>query len=138
MAAMSSTSDALFTYTLTDGIHHITALQGTGKTVEAILEHIGSLFVDVPMTEKVRIMIDFHLVSMPPIAEWLGPIIAFFRRQGPETGHPARVVYLYSRGARGAILNAFLSVQRFLPQPVTLRFFSEAEITQAREWLHAT
>jgi hypothetical protein len=128
-------SESLFTYTLTDGIHHITALHGTGKTVEAVLEHVGSLFIDVPMTEKVRILIDFHLVPMPPLSDWLRPIIAFFRREGPETGHPARVAYLYSRGARGAILNAFLSVQRFLPQPVTLRFFSEAEQDKAWEWL---
>lgn len=129
------TSDALFSYTLTDSIHHITALHGTGKAVEAILEHIGSLFIDVPMTEKVRILVDFHQVPMMPISDWLRPIIAFLRREGPETGHPARVAYLYSRGARGAILNAFLSVQRFLPQPVTLRFFSEAETDKAWDWL---
>jgi hypothetical protein len=131
------TSDPLFTYTLSNGIHHITALRGTGKAVEAILEHAGSLFVDVPMTEKVRILIDFHLVPTPPLTEWFTAIVTFFRRQGPETGHPSRVAYLYSRGSRGGILNAFLSVQRFLPQPVTLRFFSEAEVTQAWEWLRA-
>ena len=135
MAAMTSTSDALFTYTLSNGIHHITALYGTGKAVEAILEHVGTLFVGVPMTEKVRILIDFHLVSTPPVTEWVPILLAFFRRQGPETGHPARVAYLYSRGARGTILNAFLSVQRFLPQPVTVRFFPEAERNKALEWL---
>lgn len=131
------TSDALFTYTLKNGIHHITALHGTGQAVESILEHAGSLFVDVPMSETVRILIDFHLVRTPPLSEWLMPILAFFRRQGPETGHPSRVAYIYSRAARGSILSTFLSIQRFLPQRVTLRFFSDADETQAWEWLQA-
>lgn len=133
----ATTSDELFTYALESRIHHITAHHGTGKTVEAILEHVGSLFVGVPMSEKVRILIDFHLVSTPPLTEWVMPILAFFRRTGPETGHPSRVVYLYSRASRGRILNSFLTIQRFLPQKVTLRFFSEGEEDKALEWLNA-
>lgn len=129
-----SDNDSFFTYTHSDGIHHITALQGTRTAVEAILEHVGTLFVGVPMTERVRILLDFHQVSTP-LTQWIPILLAFLRRDGPETGHPSRVAYLYSRGARGTVLNAFLSVQRFLPQPITLRFFPEAEEAQAREWL---
>ena len=131
------TANTLFHYALEDDIHHITALHSTQDAVEAILEHVGTLFIGVPMEVKVRILIDFHLVPMPPISECIMPILAFFRRTGPETGHPSRVAYLYAMTSRGVILNSFLSIQRFLPQRVTLRFFSAEEKARAVEWLRA-
>lgn len=127
--------DELFTHSFNEGIHYITAHHNSAEALNAILEHVGSLFIGVPMSEKVRIVLNFHQVPTPPISQWLMPIVSFFRRQGPETGHPARVVYFYSRGSRGSALNIFLSIQRFLPQRVSLRFFSKEEEEQALQWL---
>jgi|GEM_PF-6374872 len=129
-------SDTLFTYTLDNGIHHITALHSTREAVEEMLKHVEGLFEGIPAAEKVRVLLDFHRVATPPISEWLVPILAFFRRPGPKTRHPARVAYIYASTARGRILSGFLSIQRFLPQRVILRFFSEAERDKALEWLH--
>jgi hypothetical protein len=47
------------------------------------------------------------------------------------------VAYLYPREARGRILNGFLSMQRFMPQGMSVKFFSGEEYQQALEWLHA-
>ena len=128
-------SNGFFRYSLEDNIHHVTALQGTGEAIKVMLEYMGSLFEGVPMTEKVRIMLDFRLVPRPSITEWVMPTLAFFRRQGPETGHPSRVAYIYARSSRGSILTGILSLQRFMPLPVTMRLFQEGEEAQAREWL---
>jgi hypothetical protein len=65
--------------------------------------------------------------------------MAFFRRQSQKhkTRQPARLAYIYPKAFQGRILQAFLVLQRFMPQRVTVRFFQENEEDEARAWLNA-
>lgn len=129
------TSNLLFEYQLTDGIHHLATLQKTGEAVKAVLEYAEGLLGALPDDEKVRILVDFRPSGVPPIAEGITHLLAFFRRQGHKTTQPTRIAYLYPRAAQSHILTGFLGIQRFLPQRVTVRFFPEGEEDKAREWL---
>ena len=128
------TSNLLFEYQLTDGIHHFTTLEKTGAAVKALLEYAEGLLNTLPDDETARILVDFRLSGVPPIAEGVVHLLAFFRRQGHKK-QMQRIAYLYPRAAQSHILTGFLGIQRFLPQGVITRFFREDEEEKARAWL---
>lgn len=130
-------STSLFTYSLTDGIHHLSPLQAKGAAIKAMLDHMDQVLAAWPVEEKIRVMVDFQLIGAPPITEGIPHVLAFLRRRNRNPRQQARLAYLYPRAAQGRILRGFLVIQRFLPQRVIVRFFAEGEQDKALEWLYS-
>ena len=130
-------SEAIFSYSFTDGVHHLSPLQSSGAAIKAMLDHMDRVLLDWPVEQKVRVMADFKGIGVPPTRESIPYLLAFLRRKTRNPHQQARLAYIYSQAAQGRVLRSFLVVQRFLPLRVTVRFFSESEKDQALEWLHA-
>lgn len=129
-------SNPLFEHNADNGMHCIRLLQATGPGIKAMLEHVEAHVVEKPIDGKNRVLLDFRTSGFPPMREGLPHLVSFFARQPKRTPQPVRVAYLYPPGGHSRILQAFLSVQRFMPQGMAVKFFSHEEYNQAVEWLH--
>jgi hypothetical protein len=128
-------ADSLYDYAVIDGIHRIRLLQATGPAAKAMIEHIEKFVVDHPIDGKNRVMIDFRPAGPPPITESLPHLMAFLARQPKQIGLSVRIAYIFPQASYGRVLTAFLSMLRFMPQGMAVKFFGEAELDKALEWL---
>jgi hypothetical protein len=129
-------SEGLFEYSVVGGIHMLRLLQPGGKAVKALLDHAETYVVEKPIDGKNLVLIDFRVSGSPRTVEALPHVIAFFARQPRRTPQGVRVAFIYLRMTYGRVLKSFLSLQRFLPQGMAVKFFADEEYEQALEWLH--
>jgi hypothetical protein len=130
-------SNPFFEHSTNDGIHWIRLLQPTGTALRALLEYAELHVVERPIDGKNRVLLDLRTAGLPPMREGLPHIASFFARQSRRTPLPVRVAYLYPQGGHSRILQGFLSMQRFMPQGMAVKFFSHEEYNQAVEWLRS-